>query len=139
MLKILEKIGNKRPIHIITRSPNQYPNLKTSVVNKPIDKNKGSVVNYDDMLGARDSPQISEFYMRGKNEILDVLYFNQSYFTLPRQSIRNNSDGIILFKQTLGDIQSIYYNIGAYDMLYSEFKEICREFGVKNLTIYILI
>ena len=26
MLKILEKIGNKRPIHIITRSPNQYAN-----------------------------------------------------------------------------------------------------------------
>ena len=30
MLKVLEKIGNKRPIHIITRSPNQYPNYKTS-------------------------------------------------------------------------------------------------------------
>ena len=26
MLKIFEKIDNKRPIHIITRSPNQYPN-----------------------------------------------------------------------------------------------------------------
>ena len=26
MLKVVEKIGNKRPIHIITRSPNQYPN-----------------------------------------------------------------------------------------------------------------
>ena len=25
MLKVLEKLGNKRPIHIITRSPNQYP------------------------------------------------------------------------------------------------------------------
>ena len=30
MLKVLEKIGNKRPIHIITRSPNQYPNYKTN-------------------------------------------------------------------------------------------------------------
>ena len=30
MLKVFEKIGNKRPIHIITRSPNQYPNYKTS-------------------------------------------------------------------------------------------------------------
>ena len=26
MLKVLEKIGNQRPIQIITRSPNQYPN-----------------------------------------------------------------------------------------------------------------
>ena len=30
MLNVLEKIGNKRSIHIITRSPNQYPNFKTS-------------------------------------------------------------------------------------------------------------
>ena len=26
MLKMLERIGNQRPIHIITRSPNHYPN-----------------------------------------------------------------------------------------------------------------
>ena len=32
MLKILEKIGNRRPIHIITRSPNQYPNFKKVLI-----------------------------------------------------------------------------------------------------------
>ena len=26
MLKVIEKIGGKRPIHIKTRSPNQHPN-----------------------------------------------------------------------------------------------------------------
>ena len=41
MLKILEKIGNKRPIHIITRSPNQYPHYKTSNEIKSINKYKG--------------------------------------------------------------------------------------------------
>ena len=30
MLKILEKIANQRPIQVITRSPNQYPNYITS-------------------------------------------------------------------------------------------------------------
>ena len=38
MLKKLEKIRNRRPIHIITPSPNQYPNHKTTTDNKPIDK-----------------------------------------------------------------------------------------------------
>ena len=38
MLKVIEKIGDKRPIHIITRSPNQYPNYKTSNEIKPINK-----------------------------------------------------------------------------------------------------
>ena len=35
MLKVLEKISNKKPNHIITRSPNQYPNYKTSNEIKP--------------------------------------------------------------------------------------------------------
>ena len=125
MLKVLEKIGDQRPIHIITRSPNQYPNYKTSHETKPINKYKGSVVIFDDMLGARNSSQIDEFFMRGRHEDLDVYYISQSYFALPRQSIRNNSDRLILFKQTLRDVQSMYYDIGAYDMKYDEFKEMC--------------
>ena len=54
MLKVFEKIGNKRPFHIITRSPNQYPNYKTSNEIKPINKYKRSVGIFDDMLGAKN-------------------------------------------------------------------------------------
>ena len=43
------------------------------------------------------------------------------------QSIKNNSDNIILFKQTLRDVQSMYYDIGAYDMNYDEFKQMCHK------------
>ena len=127
MLKVLEKIGNKRPINIITRSPNQYPNYKTSKEIKPINKYRGSVVIFDDMLGAKSSSQIDEFFSRGRHEDLDVYYISQSYFGLPRQSIRNNSDRLILFKQTLRDVESMYYDIGAYDMNYDEFKEMCHK------------
>ena len=127
MLKVLEKIDNKRPIHIITRSPNQYPNYKTSNEIKPINKYKGSVVIFDDMLGARNSSQIDEFFTRGRHEDLDVYYISQSYFALPRQSIRNNSDRLILFKQTFRDVQSMHYDIGAYDMNYDEFKQMCHK------------
>ena len=127
MLKVLEKIGNQRPIHIITRSLNQYPNYKTSTDIKSIKKYKGSIVIFDDMLGAKNSSQIDEFFTRGRHEDLDVYYISQSYFALPRQSIRNNSDRLILFKQTLRDVQSMYYDIGAYDMKYDEFKEMCHK------------
>ena len=127
MLKILEKIGNQRPIHILTRSPNQYPNYKTNDEIKRINKYKGSVVIFDVMLGAKNSPQIDEFFTRGRHEDLDVYYISQSYFALPRQSIRNNSDRIILLKQTLTDVQSMYYDIGAYDMNYDEFKQMCHK------------
>ena len=78
------------------------------------------------MLGARNSSQIHEFFNRGRHEGLDVYYISQRHFGLPRQSIRNNRDRLILFKQTLRDVQSMDYDIGAFDMIYDEFKEVCR-------------
>ena len=69
MLKLLEKIENQRPIHIITRSPNQYHNYKTSNEIKPINKYKGSVVIFDDMLGTKNSSQIDEFFTREDTKI----------------------------------------------------------------------
>ena len=77
------------------------------------------------MLGAKNSSRIDEFFTRGRHEDLNVYYISQSYFGLPRQSIRNNSDRLILSKQTVRDVQSMYYDIGAYDMNYDEFKQMC--------------
>ena len=74
------------------------------------------------MLGARNNAQTDELFTRGRHESLDVYYNSQSYFALPRQSIRNKSDRLILFKQILGDVQSMYYDNGDYDMVFSEFK-----------------
>ena len=126
MLKVIEKRGDHRPIHTITRSPNQYPNYKTNNEIKPNNKHKGSVVIFDDMLGARNSSQIDELFTKGRHEDLDVCYISQSYFGLPRQSIRKNSDRLILFKQTLRDVHKMYQDIGAFDMIYDELKEMCR-------------
>ena len=123
MLKILEKIGNRRPIQIITRSRNQNLNYKTSNEIRPISKYKGSIVIFVDMLVARNSSQIDKFFTRGRHKDFYVYYISQRYFALPRQNIRNNCDRLILFLQTLRDVQSMYYDIGAYDMKYDEFKE----------------
>ena len=89
------KKGNKIPIYIIMRSPNQYLNYKTDAEVESIDKCRGSVVTFDDKLGARSSSQIDENFTRRRHESLDVYYINQSYFGLPRKSIRDNSDRII--------------------------------------------
>ena len=75
------------------------------------------------MLGVRNSSQKEEFYTRGRHEKLEVHYMSQSYFGLPRK----NCDSLILFKQTLRDVQSLFCNIRAYGMLYSEFKEMCHK------------
>ena len=126
MLKILGKIGNKRPIHVITRSANQYATNKTSVDIKPIDRYKGSVVLFDDVLGARNSSQIDDFFTGGRHENLDVYYISQRYFGLLRQSIRNEKDITKLFKRTLRDVECLYKDVGGYDMEYGEFRKTCR-------------
>ena len=84
------------------------------------------------MLGARNSSQKDDFFTRERHGNLDVFYISQSYFSLPRQNIRNNSDRIILFKKTLRDVQSMCYDIGAYDLLYAEYKEMCHKAWSEN-------
>ena len=79
------------------------------------------------MLRARNSSQKDEFYTRGRREDSSVFYVSQINFSLPRQSIRDNSDRLLLFKQTIRDVQSMYYDIGAFDMKHDEFKEMCHK------------
>ena len=96
------------------------------------------MVTFDDMLRARNISHVYEFFTRGRPEGLDVFYIKQSYLCLPRQSIRNNSDRIILFKQTLRDIESMYKDIGGYDVKNEEIKKCVVKLGMKNLNIYVL-
>ena len=77
------------------------------------------------MLRAQNSSQLGKFYTRGRHGNLSVIYVSQGYFALPRKSIRNNCDRLILFKQLSRDVQNMYYDIGAYDMKFDEFRERC--------------
>ena len=79
------------------------------------------------MLGARNSSQLDEYFTRGRHADLDVYYTSQRYFGLPRESIRKNSDRLILLVQTVRDVRSMYFDIGAYDMKYDEFNEMCHK------------
>ena len=49
---------------------------------------KNQVFCFDDMLGARNSSLIDQRFTRGRHDDLDVYYISQSYFALPRQSIK---------------------------------------------------
>ena len=79
MLKKLEGKFVIRSVQKITRSPNHYPNYKTSNQIKQIDKYKGSVVIFNDMLVARNSSRIVQFFTRARHEDLDIYYFSQRF------------------------------------------------------------
>ena len=123
----------EQKICIITRSPEQFCKIEIEDVSveedledKSIQDFQNCCVVFDDML---DSNQklIDPFFTRGRHNDLDVYYLSQSYFDLPKRTIRKNSNIIILFQQTLKDVEHIYRDIAGFDMSYDEFKELCRE------------
>ena len=83
MLRMLEKQVTKDQF-IQKLDPPIKIRIKKQVMKLGKKKYKGSVVVFDDMLGARNSSQLDEFFTRGRHEDLDVFYLNQSYFSLPR-------------------------------------------------------
>ena len=132
MLKILSRIPD-RDIYIITKSPpEQYTNSKIKIKEigdeiKPLNEYENGILVFDDVLGSSNSRDIDQFFIRGRHNNLDIYYLSQSYFDLPKRTIRNNSNKIILFNQTLKDIEHIYRDVAGYDMNYDEFKELCRK------------
>ena len=132
-LQLIRLYDKEKEIHIITRSPNQYEDFELEDIvieehleDKSIQDFQNCCVVFDDML---DSNQklIDPFFTRGRHNDLDVYYLSQSYFDLPKRTIRNNSNIIILFQQTLKDVEHIYRDIAGFDMSYDEFKSLCRE------------
>ena len=141
----LTRLDNpEQKICIITRSPEQYNKIEIEDVSveedlgdKSIQDFQNCCVVFDDML---DSNQklIDPFFTRGRHNELDVYYLSQSYFDLPKRTIRNNSNIIILFQQTLKDVEHIYRDIAGFDMSNDEFKSLCREAWRDNYN-YLLI
>ena len=116
-------------IFIITKSSNQYPNIKaqTSHEIQPLNEYENSTVLFDDRLLSKQENDNNLFFTRGRHDNIDMYYISQSYFHLPKITILNNSNIIILFKQTLRDIILLFHDIAGLDMNLEEWKELCRK------------
>ena len=132
-LRLIRLEDPEKQIRIITRSPEQYEDVELYIQGIEVEENVGDLEEYrgccvvfDDML---DSNQklIDPFFTRGRHKSCDVYYLCQSYFDAPKKTVRNNSNIIILFQQTLKDVEHIYRDIAGFDMSYDEFKSLCKE------------
>ena len=144
MLKVLSRMLD-RDIYIITKSPpEQYTNSKIKIKEisdeiKPLNEYENGIIVFDDVLSSTNSRFIDQFFIRGRHNNLDIYYLSQSYFDLPKRTIRNNSNKIFLFNQTLKDFEHIYRDVAGYDMNYDEFKEYVENHGMKIINIFVLI
>ena len=119
----------QEPIFIITKSLNQYPKIKaqTSDEFQPLEHYENSTVVFDDMLLSKQESINDLFFTRGHHNNIDFYYISQSYFHIPKNTIRNNSNIIILFKQTLRDIILLFHDIAGLDLNLEEWKQLCRK------------
>ena len=95
---------------------------------KPLNDYKNANMVFNDILGSTNSRHLHQFFMRGRHMKLDTNCLSQSYFDLPKTTIRNNSSKIVLCSQTFKDIENIYKEVGWCDMSYDEFKQLCRKY-----------
>ena len=119
----------QEPIFIITKSLNQYPKIKaqTSDEIELLQNHENSTVVFDDMLLSKQESNINLFITRGRHNNIEIYYISQSYFHLPKNTIRNTSNIFLLFKQTLRDIILLFHDIAGLDMNLYEWKQLCRK------------
>ena len=120
-------LRKQEPFFIITKSLNQYPNTKaqTSDEIQPFETYRNSTAVFDDMLLTKQESNIGLFFTRGRHNNIDMYYISQRYFHLPKNTLCDNSNMIILFKQTLRDIILLFHNIAGFFMNLEDGKQLC--------------
>ena len=66
------------------------------------------------------------YYTRGRHNNCDTFYISQNYFRLPRHTIPENANFIILFPQDSKNIAHIHADHCSNDMEIGEFKRLCH-------------
>jgi len=92
---------------------------------KSLDPKLKNLIVLDDCYLGKQS-KAGAFYSRGRHNNCDSLYISQNYFALPRNSVRENSNLIILFPQNSKSVQHIHQD-HCTDLPFEEFNTLCQE------------
>ena len=91
-----------------------------------LNANEKNLLILDDcFLGPQNKAEA--YYTRGRHNNCDTFYISQNYFRLPRQTIRENANFIILFSQDAKNLMHIHADHCNDDMSLKEFKKFCRK------------
>ena len=128
----------KKPIFKITKSLNQYPNIKaqTSHESQPLGTYGNSIAVFDDMLLSKQENNNDLFFTRGRHINLDINYMPQTFFHIPKKTTHNNSSIIISLKQTLRDITLIFLDIAGLDTNQKNGNSFVVRLGKRIVNIY---
>ena len=83
----------------------------------------------DIMLGPQNQAEAN--YTRSRHNNIDTIYITQNYFHLPRQTVRENTNLIILFKQDGKNLSHIHQD-HCTDIRFSEFSDFCNDVWTRS-------
>ena len=89
----------------------------------PEDKN---LMVFNDLLLEKQNA-CEKYYARGRHSNMDYFYLSQNYFKLPRQTIRENTNFICLFRQDLKNMNPLYIDHASSDMKPEKFRDMCKK------------
>ena len=102
-----------------------YENCANIPDPKSLDPSLKNLLILDDCYLGRQS-KAAMYYTRGRHNNCDTIYISQNYFALPRASIRENSNFIVLFQQNAKSVEHIHRD-HCTDLPYEEFKKLCED------------
>ena len=85
---------------------------------------KNLLILDDCFLGKQNKAEA--YYTRGRHNNCDTLYISQNYFRLPCQTIRENTNFIVLFPQDTKNLNHIHAD-HCSDITKDEFKDFCKK------------
>ncbi len=89
-----------------------------------LNSNEKNLMIFDDCILEKQS-KAETYYTRGRHNNCDSFYITQNYFILPRQTIRENTNFIVLFPQDDKNLNHIHKD-HASDISLDEFKDFCN-------------
>ena len=87
---------------------------------------KNLLILDDVMLSPQNNAE--RYWTRGRHTNIECIYIAQSYFRLPRHTVRENSSLFIIFPQDSKNLTHIYRDLCAIDNIdYHQFQHFCTE------------
>ena len=90
-----------------------------------LNKEEKNLLILDDCLLGKQN-KAEAFYTRGRHNNCDTFYLAQNYFRLPRTTIRENANLIILFRQDAKNLNHIHAD-HCSDISLEEFRKFCQK------------
>lgn len=105
---------------------------------EPSEAKCNSVFIFDDVICEKQN-KIREYYSMCRHKNIDAMFVAQTYTSVSKQLIRDNSNVIVLFRQDEKNLKYVYNEHVSPDMAYERFKELCCDCWRENYGCLVII